>query len=78
MAYALTPRFLLVRDTPERIDFHIEHGDYFAFLATLMGFMEERLGSCCEDSKEYQLAQDLRKDLCYVHQKYAIVPKKAD
>lgn len=78
LAYAIAPRALFVRDTPERIDFHVENGDYFAMLATIMGFMQEGLERCAEGSKEHQLAKDLRQDLRYMHAKYQIVPKGKD
>lgn len=75
MSYIIAPRFLLVRDTPERIDFHVEKGDYFALLSTVMGFLQESLADCAKGSKEYELTKDLRKDLRYLHENYRIVPK---
>jgi hypothetical protein len=73
--YAISSRTLTVRDTPEHIDLHIETGDYFAMLATVMGFMQEGLEECKGRSREHELAQELRQDLRYLQQHYRIVRK---
>lgn len=73
--YTLTPSAAVLRDTPERIDFHVRNGDYFAFLATMMGFLQEGLERCPGASKEHELAVDLLKDLRHAHKTYNIVPK---
>lgn len=70
-------RTSLLRDTPERIDFHVQTGDYFAVLATALGFMQEALERCPEGERERQLAEELRKDLRYMNGKYSIHPKNA-
>jgi hypothetical protein len=70
---------LTLNDSPERIDFHIKSGDYFAFLATAMGFIEEALGKCESElvtERERFLARELRHDLCYVQAHYAIAERE--
>lgn len=71
------------RETPERIDYHIEKGDYLPLLATVMGFMEEALRN--NDSHEanaskteiaLKLACELRADLRYVSAHYKLESKK--
>ena len=64
--YIRTDDTLVLRDSPEHIDFHIKTGDYFSFLATMMGFMEEALGKCESElvsEQERLLARELRHDL---------------
>lgn len=64
--------------TPEGTNFHIQSGDYFAFLATIMGFLEEASTKCeqvCQSESERQLAHELRQDLRFVHANYKIVPR---
>ena len=76
--YAISSNALIINDSPERINFHIESGDYFAFLATIMGFMEEALGKCESDAvseREKFLARELRHDLRYVQANYTILPR---
>ncbi|MDB5244927.1 MAG: hypothetical protein JWN90_32 [Parcubacteria group bacterium] len=58
---------------------HIKSGDYFLFLATMMGAMEELLQKCQQgtltgDEKKY--ARELRHDLRYVHANYKILPRE--
>lgn len=73
---------MVIRDTPEHIDFHVKSGDYFAFVATMMGFIEETLrgsmaGTSTADmvTKQAALAKELRQDLRYLNTHYNIVPK---
>jgi hypothetical protein len=71
-------RLLLLRDSPQAIDFHITSGDYFLYLATLMGALEEALEkveSSAGVEKERALARSLRHDLRYVHANYQITPR---
>lgn len=75
--YSSSVRFL--RDTPDRIDFHIRNGDYFSFLATMMGFLEEALERCDSErmhEKERTMARELRHDLRYVQANYEIRPRE--
>lgn len=69
----------VLRDSPEHIDFHIQTGDYFAFLATMMGFIEEALGNCESElvsERERFLARELRHDLRYIQANYRITPRE--
>lgn len=74
----------VLNDAPEKIDYHINSDDYFAFLATLMGFMEESLGKCADCNKEIAegpekgMARDTRQDLRYVQANYKIIPRPQD
>lgn len=77
LAYTLTPRAFTLRDSPEHIDFHIKSGDYFAFLATAMGTLEEVIAKCSSPEvtdAQRKLAKELRTDLRYVHANYKIEP----
>lgn len=59
--------------------FHIETGDYFPFLATLLGFVEETLTreDDTQESISIQLAavKSARKDLQYLHNHCRIEPR---
>lgn len=71
----------LLNDSPEHLDFHVKTGDYFAFVATLMGFVEESLARCDSTNvphNEREMARELRNDLQYVHSNYKIVPRDPD
>lgn len=71
----------LLNDSPEHLDFHVKTGDYFAFVATLMGFVEESLARCDSGNvSEYEkkIAREMRNDLQYVHSNYKIVPRDPD
>lgn len=64
-------------DSPRNIDFHVRTGDYFSYLATMIGFLEEALAARDEggSSREKALARELRTDLRYVQANYAITPR---
>ena len=73
--YTFTEQFKILLDSPQQIDFHIRSGDYFAFLATMMGFMEEALSVCAHDEivdQQRKLARELRHDLRYVQANYQV------
>jgi hypothetical protein len=72
--------FEILRDTPEHLDFHVKTGDYFAYLATMLGFIEESLkhSDKPESEEERALIQDLRKDLCFMNSRYCIAAKPED
>jgi hypothetical protein len=77
--YIIRESISLVRDSPQHIDMHITSGDYFLFLATMVGIMEELLQKCEQgvvtgDYKKY--ARELRHDLRYVQANYKIVPRE--
>jgi hypothetical protein len=70
------------RESPERIDYHIKHGDYLPLLATMMGFMEEALRNNDSHAANQQkteialkLARDLRADLRYVSAHYSLTTR---
>lgn len=79
--YALSPIFFVFRDAAddhriERLEFHLKNGDYFPMLATILGFLQETVKDCAKDSTQYQLVQDVRKDLMHLHKNYRIEPKE--
>jgi hypothetical protein len=63
----------------ERLKFHLEQGDYFPFLATVVGFLKETAETCRESNEvtDAQMAftDELRKDLIYLHENYQLAPK---
>ncbi len=76
--YRISSRALVLRDSPRAIDFHILSGDYFLFLATAIGFMEEALAYSVdplEAEHMQKMARELRNDLRYIHANYEIVPR---
>lgn len=65
-------------DSPQNLDFHIRNDDYFSFLATIMGFIEEGLGTCTDVEHADKLksqARELRHDLRYIQANYHILPR---
>jgi hypothetical protein len=82
----LRRHYWLVRDKPadERratLMRHIESGDYFAVLATILGFLEETVRACHEqqtpmDITQVRVIESLREDLKFLHESYRIVPKE--
>mgnify|MGYP001565162621 CR=1 FL=1 len=60
--------------------FHVEHGDYFAMLSTLLGFVEETANKLQEKDEAMKIAEiqiaRLRENLQYLHENYTITPKK--
>ncbi len=64
----------------ERLSFHLESGDYFPMLATLLGFVQETVQNCScglmQDVVpiETDTLKAARKDLMYLHRNYKIVP----
>lgn len=64
----------------ERLKFHIERDDYFPFLATVVGMLSDTITTCNASSDVMKtqslFAEDLRKDLLYLHEHYAISPRK--
>lgn len=76
--YTIRQNVSVLRDSPQNIDFHIRSGDYFAYLATMMGFMQEafELRDGELTGPEEELARELRNDLRYVQANYAIVPRQ--
>ncbi|MES2225193.1 MAG: hypothetical protein V4480_00085 [Patescibacteria group bacterium] len=76
--YLITERVGLLMDSPKNIDFHIRSGDYFAFLATVMGFLEDTAtdaSNAAGEEKRRDIARELRHDLRYVQANYQILPR---
>lgn len=84
-AYSIPSFFNTLRDAPgvaidkERLDFHLQHNDYFGVQATILGFIEERLLECetvtdsAESSHELALLRQLRAEAVYLHKnRYSI------
>jgi len=80
--YTLKERVMALFDSPKNIDFHIRSGDYFAMLATIMGFLEEALDTCVGEhggnDRQRALAREVRHDLRYVQANYEIIPRKPE
>ncbi|MEO6536540.1 MAG: hypothetical protein ABIT47_02495 [Candidatus Paceibacterota bacterium] len=77
--YVVSENFSIIQDSPQHIDMHIRSGDYFLFLATMVGIMEELLEKCEQGEltgagKKY--ARELRHDLRYVQANYKILPRE--
>ena len=63
-----------------QLDFHLKTGDYFAVIATIMGFVEDTLAGAdavnpALKERELALLMDLKKDLIYLQEHYRIEPK---
>lgn len=83
--YAIASPYWFIADAaPEdplaRLEFHIEAGDYFPFLATIIGMLSEAASECIKPGspEAIQLAAALqaRKDLLHLHERYLITPRK--
>lgn len=64
-----------------RLRFHIEAGDYFPFVATVLGFVKDTLSGRGEltplERMQSEQIDALRKDLIHIHERYDLIPKKA-
>jgi hypothetical protein len=81
--YVIAPTYFVIRDTPDhtRLLFHLKTGDYFAVLATALGFIEEALAKREMrpiSSPELALVRDMRDDLLFLHKEYEIRKKRAE
>jgi hypothetical protein len=74
--YEISDKFQVLRDSPKRIDFHIRTGDYFSFLATMLGIIEDRMTNGEDIEECVRMAHELRTDLRYVQANYAIRPRE--
>ena len=75
---AITDPAVLPREELGHLEFHLESGDYFLYLASLLGFIEETLvAGDSEDSVKLQAeaVRATRRDLRALHQRYAIAPR---
>lgn len=81
----ITTGAIFIRDTeaePRHETFlrHVRTGDYFAVLATVLGFIEEALTACAAGGvtpspRLVDEVRDIRRDLRYLDRRYTIVPK---
>lgn len=68
-------------DTPteESFSLHLETGDYFTYVAALLGFVEETLDEIAAHSELAQLElraiRALRSDLRYLDKHYQVTPR---
>ena len=65
----------------KQLGIHLKAKDYFATLATVMGFVEETIASADASNKELRerevtFIQDLKKDLLVLHKHYRIEPRQ--
>lgn len=78
--YAIRSPYWIICDSgDDRIDrlrFHIEQGDYFPFLATIVSILGDTAARCESDPTQALFAEDLREDLLYVHEHYEIRPRE--
>jgi hypothetical protein len=76
-----SPVYFILRDREpahERLLFHIKTGDYFAMLATALGFIEEALENTETSiipSAELMVLRNMKKDLLFLHTRYDIREK---
>ena len=80
------PNILILDDSQDEAGqlkqfiFHIENGDYFAMLSTLLGFVEETANKLEEKDEAMKIAEmqiaRLRQNLQYLHENYTITPKQ--
>lgn len=66
-------------DSPEeaarlaRLRYHLRTGDYFAFLATIFGILEDSLvNGSASPGEQLALVKNMRKDLVYLQQECQI------
>jgi len=82
----ITSNILILQDSKDesgeikQLIFHVENGDYFAMLSTLLGFVEETASKLEEKDEAMKIAEmqiaRLRANLKYLHENYTITPKK--
>ncbi|MES2014488.1 MAG: hypothetical protein V4437_01590 [Patescibacteria group bacterium] len=65
---------------PREFIFHVENGDYFAMLATLLGFVEEAANKLEAEDEAMKIAASeiarLRENLIFLQANYKIEPKE--
>lgn len=64
------------RERLAQLKYHLDSGDYFAFLATIFGILEEGLlkKPNAIAHEELSLIESIRKDLVYLQSEYHIEP----
>ena len=82
--YAFLPSpYWIIRDGDDdritRLKFHITEGDYFPFLATIIGMLGDTVARCEgaeEGSLQIEFVEAVKKDLLYLHENYDITTRK--
>lgn len=80
--YTLVPTAIVLRDEPRNqyrtnAAFHLKHGDYLLYLATIIGLMEEALMKCGTVSKkDIAFISTVRADLQDINTNYTLTEKK--
>jgi hypothetical protein len=89
-SYSLLSSMQFLRDAPageariERLKYHLETGDYFLFLSTVLGFAQETLAECtCAANSELtplevNALENARKDLEYLQKNFGITSNSSD
>lgn len=82
---SIQPNVLILEDSQDengefhQLIFHVENGDYFAMLSTLLGFVEETAGKLEQQDEAMKIAEEqivrLRANLKYLQDNYIIIPK---
>lgn len=79
--YLVRSPYWLIRDAEsdriERLEFHIANGDYFPFLATVVGMLGETIKAAGGDPMQADFAEATRQDLLYLHERYSIEKRDA-
>jgi hypothetical protein len=76
--YTISPYHFILRDAPHdalNTEYHLRSGDYFAMIAGVLGFVEERLTTCDNTSRELVLLRQLRESLAEVRYSHTLVKK---
>ena len=79
--YVIRSPYWVIRDAAsdriERLTFHIDNGDYFPFLATVVGMLGETIKAAGGDPMQASFAESTRQDLLWLHERYAITERDA-
>lgn len=62
------------RERLEHLRYHLDNNDYFAFLATVFGILEDSLDTDEAVTEKLELVRSIRKDLVYLQEEYRIQP----
>ena len=77
--YQLSCSYWLFNDSPreERLAFHIESGDYFPYLASVIGLLKDAARTCNAIPEAHgAFIEDIQEDLLHLQERYDIVPKE--
>ena len=85
-SYTIRPRAFYIHEglsAEEEVDFHVQAGDYFPTLATIMGLLAEFLDEAAkknEAPRSFQIMalKALKQDLMYADRTYRIVPRSPE